>query len=315
MSIYISKKNILKKFLSFLLIMILFIQTSLYSYAAPNGYSYLLMPTQILKINNTYYIVDCNHNQIIYSDNLGLELRFWNVMTRNVTGPHSLASDGEIYMVTDTENNRLLTFEKTYDGFKQLQIFENIGIRPHYVSYDHIEGLFYAWSSMTGEMYIYKRVAGTRTLALQEIKSVPELNNCYVRSFTLSGDVILFPAIERGCITVVDKETFEIMEEYPVPEQIAGMVQITIIGDYFYLTVSTDQAYNPESATIIRAKNLSDFSSGTYEDLYHLFGNNGTPYYISSFDGSYYMIHENAAPNIYRFHVKDNKISDIKGMF
>lgn len=285
------------------------------AYAAENGYTYLLMPTQIKKIAGTYFIVDCNHNQVIYSDNLGKELRYWNVMTRNAKSPHALTSDGEVYMVADTDNNRLLTFRKSYGVFYPIETFENVGIRPHFVDYDYETGQFYAWSSMTGEMYIYERKPGTNQLLLAEIKAVPELDGCYVRSFTLLGDVILFPAVERSSIVMVKKDTFEIINEYPVPDAIAGMVQVSIVDDYFFITVSTDRMYNPNTSTVIRAKSLEDLAIGNYTSLYRTFGNNGTPYYVSNFDGSYYMIHENAAPNIYRFHAKDGKIFDVKGMF
>lgn len=321
------------------------------SYAAENGYTYLLMPTQIKKIAGTYFIVDCNHNQVIYSDNPGKELRYWNVMTRNVKNPHALTSDGEIYMVADTENNRLLTFRKSYGVFYPIEIIENVGIRPHFVDYDYETGQFYAWSSMTGEMYIYERKDGekekeedkdkekkeekeeeeekekdkekdkekekdtNKELVLVQIRAIPELSGCYARSFTILGDVILFPAVERSSIIMADKDTFEIIKEYPVPEAIAGMVQVSIVDGYFFITVSTDRMYNPNTSTVIRAKSLDDLAIGNYESLYGTFGNNGTPYYVSSFEGSYYMIHENAAPNIYRFRAKDGKIFDIKGMF
>jgi hypothetical protein len=262
-----------------------------------------------------YFIVDTNHNQVIYTDNPNTELRYWKVMTRNVTGPHAIAGNEDIYMVTDTESNRLITYEKTYDGFKQLQIFENIGIRPHYVSYDNGNGCFYALSSMTGEMYVYRQIAGSKELALQEIKSIPGTDNCYIRSFTIAGNLILFPVIERSSILMVDKENFEVIGEYPVPYNLAGMVQISIIGNYFYLTVSTDRMYNANGATIVRARNLSDFASGNYENLYSLFGNKGTPYFISSFDGLFYMIRENASPNVYKFKVENDVISEVKGVF
>lgn len=315
MTIGTKKKSKRNHLCLFLMTVITSLSIGVPAHAADNGYSYLLMPTQILKINNTYFIVDCNHDQIIYSENPGTELRYWNVMTRNTKKPHAITSDGEIYMVADTDNNRILTFEKTYDGFKPLQTFENTGIRPHYVYYDHADGLFYAWSSMTGEMFLYKRTPGTNEVSLQEIKSVPELNNCYVRSFTIMGDVILFPAVERSSILMVDKDTFETINEYPVADCIAGMVQISVVDDYFFLTVSTDRLYDQQASTVIRAKSLEDFSTGNYENLYSLFGNNGTPYYVSYFDGSYYMIHENAAPNVYRFHAKDGSIYDVKGMY
>ncbi len=307
--------QLFRKILALVLFLVLCCHPVLQANAAQNGYSYLLMPTQITKINNTYYIVDCKHNQIIYSDSLSRELRCWNVMTRNVKEPHALCSDGDIYMVADTENNRVLTFTKGYDSFKLQQTFENVGERPHYTYYDPVDKLFYAWSSMTGEMYIYQRIGTSTSLELLEIKSVPELNNCYVRSFTVAGDVILFPAVELSSIVMVDKSTFEILQIYPVSSDIAGMVQISIVDGYFFLTVSTDLQYDLSASTVLRARTLEDFTTGNYENLYYLFGGNGTPYYVSFFEGSYYMIHENAAPNIYRFHASDGRIYDIKGLF
>lgn len=218
-------------------------------------------------------------------------------------------------MVADTDNNHILTFEKTYDGFKGLQTFENVGTRPHFVDYDDTDELFYAWSSLTGEMYLYKKIPGTKSVALQEIKCVPELSGCYVRSFTILDDIILFPAVERSSIVMVDKKTFEILEEYSVPDCMAGMVQVSLIDGFFFITVSTDRQYNLQASTIIRTKTLEGLSSGDYETLYNLFGNNGTPYYISYFDGAYYMIHQNASPNMYRFHTENGDIFDIKKMF
>lgn len=82
------------------------------THAAENGYSHLLMPTQIKKIGNTYFIVDCNHDQVIYSDQLSTDLANWKVLTRDTKNPHAIAGDGEICMVVDTDNNRVLTFAK-----------------------------------------------------------------------------------------------------------------------------------------------------------------------------------------------------------
>lgn len=307
--------NCLKKILFFCMAFIISNIFSICTYAAENGYSYLLMPTQITKINNLYFIVDCNHNQVIYTDNLNTDLMHWKVMTRDVKKPHAIASDGDIYMITDTDQNRILTFEKGYDCFRPLQTFEQIGKRPHFVDYDYSNNLFYVWSSMTGEMYLYKRIPETKLITLQEIKTIPELTNCYVRSFTILEDVILFPAVERSSILMVDKNSFAVINEYPVPNHMAGMVQISIVDNNFLVTVSTDLQYNLQYSTVVRAQHLEDFALGNYEDLYNLFGNNGTPYYISYFDGSYYMIHENAAPNIYRFHAKNGSFYDIKGLY
>lgn len=310
---FTTKKTLM---ISFLLLAVLFFNNSTASYAASsNCYSYLLMPTQIVKIENTYFIVDCNHNQVLYSNKLDENLLNWKVLTRNLTSPHAIAGDGEVYIITDTDAHRLLTFEKAGGGFQPLQIFEDIGIRPHYVIYNQTDKLFYAWSSLTGEMYLYKRLPDSRNLALQEIKRIPEFDNCYIRSFTVLGDYILFPVVEQSCIAVADINTFEVLAKYPVPESMAGIVQISKIDDYFYLTVSTDRYYNPDYATIVRAPSLEDFGNNAYEDLYSLFGNNGTPYYISAFDGAYYMIHENASPSIYYFQVQDNTIKNIDRLY
>ena len=279
-----------------------------------NGYSYLQVPTQITKCRNTYFIVDCYHDQIIYSENLGAPLKQWKIMTNNVCQPHALASDGTVYLVVDTENHRVISYEKGSDRFRELQTFEHIGNRPHYVTYEPSDGLFYVWSSLTGEMFLFRRTPGTSELTLAEVRSVPILNGLYVRSFTIVGDSILFPCVELGCILQVNRYSFEIEQLYPVPDTIAGMVQITPIQNYFYITVSSDRSYDRSYATIVRTADLSQLQYGNYEDLKHLFGNNGTPYYISQFDGSYFMIHEDVSPGIYRFDVQDNTIRNIKGM-
>ena len=70
----------------------------------------LSVPTYITKVNDTYFIVDCYHNRIIYSDSLDVPLTEWYIMSGEATQPHTLASDGTVYLVDDTENNRVLVF-------------------------------------------------------------------------------------------------------------------------------------------------------------------------------------------------------------
>ena len=137
----------------------------------------------------------------------------------------------------------------------------------------------------------------------------------YVRSFTIMGDSILFPCVELGAILQVDRYSFELEQCYPVPDAIAGMVQIVPIEDYFYITVSSDRNYGRSTATIIRTTDLSGLRYGCYEDLKSLFGSKGTPYYISRFDGSYFMTHHDASPGIYRFQVENNIVKNISGLY
>ena len=314
-------KNIVKRLLFFLLTTFVCFsspqaaKTAFASYpSSNNGFDYLQVPTQITKFGNTYYIADCYHNQIIYSENLNTPLKHWKIMANNLHQPHALASDGTVYVVVDTENHQVISYTKGSDRFQEMQIFEHIGKRPHYITYEPSDGLFYVWSSLTGEMYLFHRTSGTTMLTLAEKRAIPLLNGLYVRSFTIVGDSILFPCVELGAILQVNRKTFEMEQYYPVPDAIAGMVQIVSIEDYFYITVSSDRIYNRSYASIIRAKDLSQLQYGEYENLKQFFGN-GTPYYISYFDGNYFMTHHDASPEIYRFQVENNNIKNISGLY
>ena len=131
-----------------------------------NSYYGLLVPTQLTKIGDTFYLVDSYHNQILYSTAYGVLSSSWKVMSTNFSQPHSIAGDGVVYLVADTENGRMVSYMKNPDGFTELQVFDNIGVRPHYVVYDEPTGLFYAWSSMTGFLRSIsgKSNAGARTI-------------------------------------------------------------------------------------------------------------------------------------------------------
>lgn len=122
-----------------------------------NPYFDLSVPTYITKLQDTYFLVDCYHDEIIYSDSLDRELNEWEVMTDEINRGHTIASDGVVYLTDDTENNRILVFEKEDGRFIHTQTFSDIGIRPHYIVYDETSGYFYALSSMTGELYVFSR--------------------------------------------------------------------------------------------------------------------------------------------------------------
>lgn len=280
-----------------------------------NPYADLSVPTQITKIDDTYFIVDCYHDQIIYSDSLTRPLYEWNVMTDQLSQGHTLASDGVVYLADDTENNRLLIFEKRSNGFVHTQTFSQIGIRPHYVVYHEADHCFYVWSSMTGEMYLFYREEDSSRVFLSEIRQIPSLNGVYVRSFTIIGKDIYFVSGNSSIIRA-DLDSFAIKEEYPVPEEISGMIQISLIDGYYYITVSTDSAGDQSAATILRTKDLHTLAASDYEDVYHLFIGGGTPYYISSFDQSYYLTeHRLPGHSIWRFQSQNGKPVQITGIY
>lgn len=280
-----------------------------------NPCSDLCVPTYITKVEDTYFLVDCYHNQVIYNDNLTAPLNEWKIMTDEVNKGHTLASDGIVYLVDDTENNRILIFEKRDGVFVHTQTFTEIGNRPHYIIYDENTDTFYAWSSMSGEMYLFRHNPDDSRMYLTEIRKIEVLDNVYVRSFTILGDDIYFVS-GNGSIIRADLHSFEILETYPVPESMSGMIQLTRLQDYFYLTISTDVAGNQDYATIIRTRKLSDLIKGRYEDIYENFIGGGTPYYITFFDDAYYLTeHRLPGHSVWRFQVDDNEIVNVETVY
>lgn len=285
-----------------------------------NPHSSLNVPTYITKVEDTYFIVDCYNNQVIYHNNLADPLYEWQVMTNDISMGHTLASDGLVYLIDDTENNRILVMEKGKNEngqavFIPSQEFLNIGNRPHYILYDEYTDTFYAWSSQNGEMYLFRHAKDDPRMYLTEVRSIPSLANVYVRSFTIMDDRIYFVS-GNSSIIEADLYSFKIKNEYPVPPEMAGMIQLTRIQDYYYITISTDSSGSQDYATLIRVKDLKDLSSGQYEDIYQNFIGGGTPYYMTRIDDSWYLTeHRIPGHSIWRFQVKDNEIVDVTAVY
>lgn len=280
-----------------------------------NPYTDLSVPTYITKVDDTYFLVDCYHNQVIYNDNLSAPLYEWKVMTDDIDKGHTLASDGIVYLIDDTERNRILIFEKKDDVYVHTQTFEGIGNRPHYIVYHEPSDTFYAWSSMSGEMYLFRHNPEDTRMYLTEIRRIESLNNVYVRSFTIIGNDVYFVSGNSSIIRA-DLASFEILETYPVPDTMAGMIQLTRIQDYYYITVSTDITGNQDYATILRTRDLSALADGEYEDIYEYFIGGGTPYYITELDNAYYLTeHRLPGHSVWRFQVEDNEIMNVETVY
>ncbi|MCL2051759.1 MAG: hypothetical protein FWG91_08545 [Lachnospiraceae bacterium] len=311
----------MKKTLSLILIVCLALTLNSPVYAnaeRKNPYDSLKAPSYITKIGSEYFIVDCYNNQIIYNQNLTDEIGSWNVMTAEINLGHTIASDGMVYLVDDTENHRILVMERriNHEGkpvFEKTQVFNEIGIRPHYVHYDEKTNAFYAWSSMTGEMYLFRRNPETNLVYLDEVIDVAFISKgTYVRSFTIIDDTIYFVS-GNAAIMKADLKTMRLIKAYPVPEHIAGMVKLVKIEDFYYLTVSTDFHGNQDFGTILRTADLSSLIHNEYEDIYDYFKAGGTPYNMTQINNRWYLV-ESGLPGYYvwSFRVEDNAIRDVK---
>ena len=90
-----------------------------------NPYFDLSVPTYITKLQDTYFLVDCYHDEIIYSDSLTRPLNEWEIMTDEINRGHTVAGDGEVWLADDTENNRILIFEQENGRFIHTQTFSD----------------------------------------------------------------------------------------------------------------------------------------------------------------------------------------------
>ena len=102
-----------------------------------------------------------------------------------------------------------------------------------------------------------------------------------------------------------------------MPDALAGMVQITKIQKYYYITHSTDKSGDQNYATIIRTRSLENLISGKYEDIYSTyFVGGGTPYYISNAGDTYFLTeHRLSGHSIWSFEVNRNKIVNVKSLY
>lgn len=283
-----------------------------------NAFPDLSVPTYVTKVDNTWFLVDCYHDQVIYHDNLSDPLTDWQVLTDEIDKGHTIASDGTVYLADDTEGNRILVFEKKDGVFYHTQTLNDVGNRPHYIVYDAPTDTFYAWSSMNGEMYLCRHDPGDPQMYLTEIRTVEALKETYVRSFTIDGDSIYFVSGIPGtpAILQADLSDFAIRETYPVPDELAGMVQLTPTEEGFYITVSTDIAGNQDAATMIYAKDLFGLPDGDYEDVYANFIGGGTPYYITKVDNACYLTeHRIPGHSVWKFEITKEGIKNVEAVY
>jgi hypothetical protein len=287
----------------------------------------LSVPTYVTRIDGMWFIVDCYHDQIIYNENMTAPINEWKVLTKAAKQPHTMAGDGSVIMVDDTENNRVLVFENRDGAYVNTQLFNNIGKRPHYTVYDEEDKAFYVWSSTTGEMYIFRHEEGSSDMYLTEVRKAgggetSPLDGTYIRSFYLNGDEIYFVSGigadgKPSGILICDKNTLEIKEKIEVPDQMAGMVALYRDGGYFYITVSTDISGNQDAATMIRTRNLKGLMSGDYEEIYSTyFVGGGTPYNVTQVDGTYYLTeHRVPGHSVWSYRIENDEITDVQAVY
>lgn len=256
-----------------------------------NIYTKLWVPTMVKTIDDLCFIVDSYHNQILVNTagNFGTPLNEWQTLSGEFKGPHTISGDGQLFLVDDTENDRAEVFLRTdemKDGipqFQLVQVFPNTGHRPHYTWYDPDTHMFYLWSSQTGEMYIFARndESSRPRLTLRGIHKFEEMQDTYVRSFTVNGGSMWFVSgVSLGLVEGDRKQErlgyksrilqysmpdLKLVREYPVPDEITGMVQLLPDPDKdgaWYFSVSTDRGNDQSKAGFFHADSLDKLMKG-----------------------------------------------------
>ncbi len=261
----------------------------------------LLLPTNIEKIGDHYFIVDCYNNRVIYSKKIDAPLAEWNRLGADIamSWPHSIASDGHFYLVDDTYQNRLLIFKHNGTEFVFHKALNDISKNPHRVIYDDATNAFYllgAWSQT-----ITKLVSRKDDIEIEYTKKMDFLKGSYSRSIHIIDGLLYFIS-GPGKINAVryKDDSYEVIRSHNAPEGFESMNDITRVGDVFYLTATLNK--------MIKCKSLDDLAG--CENVYENLGLKGNPYFFSYFDDAFHLTEIGSGDGVIRFDHDDNGLKN-----
>lgn len=256
-------------------------------------------PTYITKLNDLYFIVDCWHHRILYTNNINNEIKDWLTIDYEFAGAHSIATDGDVYVIDNTGYNEVVVLDRS---LKFKQKFKNIGIRPHRTVYDSVSKAFYVIASPN--IFCFKKSADGN-LYLYYQKELSFILGSYVRSISIiDGQMYFVSGQSRIVIANYLDESYSVIKSYPVPDYLTGMNDIFKFGDYYYITSTNTTDWEIKPA-MLRTKNLNSLATGNYEDIYKLVGFTSTPYYMSVFDNKFYVTEIGDSSGVYSIDVKN----------
>lgn len=267
-----------------------FASTPLVAASSSSYKNRLYTPTQITKIFGTYFIVDCWHHRILWSNNIRLPLSEWQVLDDNLAGPHSIASNGSIYVAEDTGRHAIKVFrQSSHDKFSPIQTVPNIGKRPHRVLYDSRNEQFIIVGSADQSIHICVEKEGKLSVVYQ--REIVELQKQYCRSITIKDDSLYFVGSKDILIFELrTKSVGKLKERFKLDHRYTGS------NDLFFVTNSAG-FLTSSPGRLVSFESLSDLQRGTAVDFSKPF--KGTPYYIERFDNKIWIpeITEHSAIN------------------
>lgn len=269
----------------------------------------LYSPTFISKHGKHYLIVDCWHHRVIYNDNLVDPIKEWGTMTGKFGNPHSVASDGDVFIIEDTKNDRVKVLRSNGSFFIEIQIIGNIGDQPHRIVYDAEKKLFYGIAGSSQQIFVLRNTG--KEVVVEKVLKLDYLKTSYVRAISLIDGYIYFVS-GPGKIIVADLNdlSFQLIEEYNVPFELQGMNDIVKIGSYYYLSVYQNGAGDIKPR-LVRIQDLNHLEFN-YEDIYDLLQLKGVPYYFSFIEDRVFLTQIDSYSSIISFKVLDDQIVDLK---
>ena len=276
---------------------------------------FLYAPSMIKKIDGKYFICDSRNHRIIYSDKLNTDFEDWETLTdASYTFGHTIDGDGELLVFDNTDSDQVFSYVKNEEGGFDHQL--TLGMlegKPHYTKYNETTGQFLVLSSEEACVYVFCNRNGE--LSYLRTEKLYELTGASARSISLIGDCIYIPSSNGYIFSYdCDEDCMDLRGVYALPEEFYGINQIVKIGRYFYFTVNSDDGTD-ENAGIYRVESLSDIINGAAEKVSDGFGFTGEPYYITAFDGRFWVCEESidGGNGIKSFQVdEEGNIGDIK---
>lgn len=271
---------------------------------------YLYTPTYITQIDSLYFIVDCWHHRVIYAQNLERQISDWKVLDDTLSGPHSISSDGEVYVVDDTDHGEVCVYKKRGGVFTKTQTIYGLGFRPHKCVYDDAKGYFYVLLSESCEIVLLKN---HHDIVKAEAILKAEVDTYYARSIQIIDEKV-FLVCRNGyiCELEIDLGGVKIVNQYKMPDQYAGLNDMIKVGNSYYLSVYTDLDGKYVSQ-VVKTCHLEDLNH--LENVTAKLGTKGIPYYFSAIDGRYYISEIDTCSGISSFLADGDELTDRKEHF
>ncbi|WP_238402953.1 ATP-binding cassette domain-containing protein [Paenibacillus mesophilus] len=270
----------------------------------------LYSPTFIAKYNNDYFIVDCWHHRVIYNENLIDPIKKWKTLAGSFSNPHSIASDGEVFLVEDTKYDRVKVLRRKGTSFVETQSIGNIGSQPNKIIYDLKNKRFFGIAASSQQVFTLKNKGNE--VIVEKIIKLDYLKTAYVRAISFIDEKIYFVSGPGKIIAAQASDlTFDLIEEFIVPFELQGMNDIAKIGSYYYLSVYQNGA-GDITPKLVRTKDLNELQNNNYEDLNDQLSLTGVPYNISFLDDRIFLTEIDSHSSIKSFKVVNDIITDLQ---